>query len=61
MYRYRNLNVVYRVINIPTLLIFTVFMCVKSLRQFFSRMPRGKKLTKVEKAHIESLRAAGKS
>ena len=38
-------------------------MRIKSLWDFsfFSRMPRGKELTEVQKAQIESLRAADKS
>ena len=61
MYRYRNLNIVYRVINIPTMLFFTVFVCVKSLWRFFSTKPCGNNLTEVKKAQNESLRAADKS
>ena len=51
----------YRVINIPTMLLFTVFVCVKSLWRFFSRMPRGKELYEVKKSQSESCRAGDKN
>ena len=44
------------------MLFFTGFFCAeKAYFYFFTRIPRGKELTEVEKAQIESLRAAGKS
>lgn len=56
-----KITLFHRCINIPTTCICTVFVVLNNQILLFSKKPRGKQLSEVEKSQIEVLRSAGKT